>query len=285
MSRREGRIELPQQGREGIAQFGGFAEALASALGQKDQAAPGFGQRKTLALQAVAEIGPRPGIGKVISEERPQGSNEPLIRPDGRLRFFAAGHLARDGVAHQSSDRNILCRCDLLQGEQRRLGQFEDDFAVVHAGSLDRAWLTLGKHPEVRSGLAAPTARKSGAPIPGGGSKRMSLAFFVCLVVTLISTVVSLGFSLVAIWSSEGEGRDLALYAAARSFAFLLLSLVPWLTGSVGWLQAVAWGMIVVQALDAGIGHRLGDRTKTWGPLGISAVNLVAVFWLMLVGY
>jgi len=121
-------------------------------------------------------------------------------------------------------------------------------------------------------------------PIPGEGFMPMTLAFFVCAVVTLISAVVSLGFSLVAILSSEDDARNQALYAAARSFAFLLLSLVPWLTGSVSWLLAAAWGLIVVQALDAGIGHRLGDRIKTWGPLGVSAVNLVAVFWLMLVG-
>jgi hypothetical protein len=113
----------------------------------------------------------------------------------------------------------------------------------------------------------------------------MSLAFFICAVVTLVSAVVSLGFSLVAVWSSEGPERDTALYTAARSLALLVLALVPWLSGSVSWLLAAGWGMTMVQALDAGIGRRLNDRIKTYGPLVLAGVNLVAVGWLMLKGY
>ena len=113
----------------------------------------------------------------------------------------------------------------------------------------------------------------------------MSLACFVCAVVTLVSAVVSLGFSLVAVWSSEGPERDTALYAAARSVALLVLALVPWLSGSVSWLLAAGWGMTMVQGLDAGIGRRLNDRIKTYGPLSVATVNLVAVIWLMLRGF
>ena len=113
----------------------------------------------------------------------------------------------------------------------------------------------------------------------------MSLAFFVCAVVTLVSAVVSLGFSLVAVWSSEGTERDVALYASVRSFAFLVLALVPWLSGSVSWLLAAGWGMTIVQGLDAGVGRKMNDRVKTYGPLAVATFNLVAVIWLMLKGY
>jgi hypothetical protein len=112
----------------------------------------------------------------------------------------------------------------------------------------------------------------------------MSLAFFVCLVVTSISAVVSLGFSLVAVVATEDQARDMALYAAARSLAFLVLAAVPWLTGSYSWLLAGGWGMVLVQGLDAGIGRRAGDRFRTWGPAATSVVGVVAVIWLMLVG-
>ena len=113
----------------------------------------------------------------------------------------------------------------------------------------------------------------------------MSLAFFVCVVVTLVSAVVSLGFSLVAVWSSEGTERDVALYATVRSFAFLVQALVPWLSGSVSWLLAAGWGMTIVQGLDAGIGRRMKDSIRTYGPAAIGVVNMVAVVWLMLKGY
>ena len=112
----------------------------------------------------------------------------------------------------------------------------------------------------------------------------MTLAFFVCLVVMSISAVVSLGFSLVAVFATEGQARDMALYAAARSLAFVALAAVPWLTGSYTWVVAVSWGMVLVQALDAGVGRSAGDRFRTLGPAATAVLGGVAVIWLMLAG-
>jgi hypothetical protein len=73
----------------------------------------------------------------------------------------------------------------------------------------------------------------------------------------------------------------MALYACARSVALMIASAVPFLTGSTGWLQAIAWSMIIVQACDAVIGTTIKDRMKTFGPAGTALANLVAVIWLM----
>jgi hypothetical protein len=105
--------------------------------------------------------------------------------------------------------------------------------------------------------------------------------FTICSTITLISALVSLGFSIAAVMNHTGEARTMALYASARSFAFTIVSAVPFLTGSVAWLEASAVGMIVVQLCDAGIGIITRDRTKTFGPAATAIVNFVALLWLL----
>ncbi len=71
----------------------------------------------------------------------------------------------------------------------------------------------------------------------------------------------------------------MALYASARSLAFTLISLVPFVTGSTPWLEAVAIGMIIVQFCDAGVGVTIHDRMKTLGPAGTAVVNFAVLVW------
>jgi hypothetical protein len=79
---------------------------------------------------------------------------------------------------------------------------------------------------------------------------------------------------------ATGTARTMALYACARSMALVIASVVPFLTGSTDWLQAIAWSMIVVQTCDAVIGTTIKDRMKTFGPAGTALLNLGAVIGL-----
>jgi hypothetical protein len=110
---------------------------------------------------------------------------------------------------------------------------------------------------------------------------RMTVPFIFCASITAISAIISLGFSIAAALGATGTARTMALYACARSVALMIASAVPFLTGSTGWLQAIAWSMIIVQACDAVIGTTIKDRMKTFGPAGTALANLVAVIWLM----
>jgi hypothetical protein len=116
------------------------------------------------------------------------------------------------------------------------------------------------------------------APVTGF---QMTVPFIVCATVTAISAVISFGFSVAAVLGLTGEGRTIALYACARSVALMVVSAVPFLTGSTQWLQAIAWSMIIVQACDAFIGLTIKDRMKTFGPAGTALLNLAAVIWLV----
>jgi hypothetical protein len=109
----------------------------------------------------------------------------------------------------------------------------------------------------------------------------MSIPFLFCALITAVSAVISLGFSVAAAFNTANEVRDMALYTCARSVALVLISAVPFFTGSTPWLQAIACSMIIVQVCDAAIGVVIKDRMKTFGPAGIALLNLAAVIWLL----
>jgi|SRR6476620_764830 hypothetical protein len=108
----------------------------------------------------------------------------------------------------------------------------------------------------------------------------MRLPFIFCASNTAISAI-SLVFSITAAVGATDTARTMALYACARSTALVIASAVPFLTGSTGWLQAMAWSMIIVQACDAVIGGTINDPMKTYGPAVTALLNLVAVIWLI----
>jgi len=109
----------------------------------------------------------------------------------------------------------------------------------------------------------------------------MSIPFLFCAFVTAVSAVVSLGFSIAAAINTANDVRRIALYTCARSVALVLVSAVPFFTGSTPWLQAIACSMIIVQGCDAAIGVVIKDRMKTFGPAGTALLNLAAMIWLL----
>ena len=109
----------------------------------------------------------------------------------------------------------------------------------------------------------------------------MNIPFLSCALITAVSAVISLGFSITAVVNTADEVRDMALYVCARSVALVIASAVPFLTGSTPWLLAIASSMIIVQICDAAIGVVIKDRMKTFGPAGTALLNLAAVTWLL----
>ncbi|RFA17693.1 hypothetical protein B7R23_16850 [Subtercola boreus] len=77
------------------------------------------------------------------------------------------------------------------------------------------------------------------------------------------------------------NGRAASEYALSRSIALVAISIVALFTPNIAFVAAAALAMIVVQALDAVIGARSKDRTKTVGPAITAAVNTAALVWLL----
>lgn len=109
----------------------------------------------------------------------------------------------------------------------------------------------------------------------------MTNNFLICAVMTSISAVISLGFSIAAVAGTTGSARTLSLYNCARSLALTVISLGAFVSGSGSWLQAAAVAMIVVQGCDAVIGVIIKDAMKTFGPAGTALANLAALAWLL----
>jgi hypothetical protein len=109
----------------------------------------------------------------------------------------------------------------------------------------------------------------------------MSFVYWFSAVVTAISALTSLGFSITALAAAGERSRTNARYAASRSLALAIAATVPVVTPSRTWLEAVALAMVVVQAVDAVIGVSEDDVMKTLGPAMLSLINLVALVLLL----
>lgn len=101
---------------------------------------------------------------------------------------------------------------------------------------------------------------------------------WVLLVVTAASALTGLGFSLAAL-GSEGAGDRYVLYNLSRSVAIVVAVVVAGarLRRSATGVIAIGVLMMVVQALDAGVGLVIHDPVKTYGPAGLSVVSLFAL--------
>jgi hypothetical protein len=113
------------------------------------------------------------------------------------------------------------------------------------------------------------------------------------IVVTVISTLVSIGFCVAGVFFPgfivrDGQGsqtsRVFALYAVARSVALLLVILLAAFRADANaliWLGLLAG---IVPLIDAAVGLQTDKQHAIWGPLGIGVVQLLVVLiaaWLM----
>lgn len=105
------------------------------------------------------------------------------------------------------------------------------------------------------------------------------LAYWLCAVFTVISSCVSLGYSVAAVVGSQAADHSHAHYAFARSLALAVVTVVTLFGHRHDWLVATATAMIIVQAADAIIGSRIPDKVKTFGPAATAAVNLALLIW------
>lgn len=106
--------------------------------------------------------------------------------------------------------------------------------------------------------------------------KNAGTYFWACVVITLASAATSAGFSIAALVSS-GDAPTIALYAASRSIALLILAILVVAVRSRTGLSTIAAVMILVQAGDTLIGGRNHDLFKTLGPAFTAGINVVAL--------
>lgn len=109
----------------------------------------------------------------------------------------------------------------------------------------------------------------------------MSIAFWICAAVTVVSSLVSAGYAVAGLRAATAQSRIPSMYALARSLALVLAAIIGLFSGSIAFVAAVAVAMTAVQALDAAIGAVIRDRVKTLGPAITASVNAAALLWML----
>ncbi len=101
--------------------------------------------------------------------------------------------------------------------------------------------------------------------------------FWFCAVITLVSALTSLVFSVGAVKAANEYSRPNTLYTVARSLALVILAIAPFVTHDREWLLAAAVTMTVTQAADAYVGWIISNRMRMYGPAALAFINLVAL--------
>jgi hypothetical protein len=104
-------------------------------------------------------------------------------------------------------------------------------------------------------------------------------AFWICAIVTLVSAVVSVSFSVAALIGVARQDQY-AMYAASRSIALAIATLACIGARSRNGVMVLALTMGLVQGLDALIGLVVHDPLKTYGPLALSVAGLASLIAL-----
>jgi hypothetical protein len=103
--------------------------------------------------------------------------------------------------------------------------------------------------------------------------------FWICAAIVFLNAAVSTGFSLARLLGPEGG--EVALYAASRSVALMLVVFgLLWIRSRAG-MAALAFVMGLVQLFDTGIGLLAHQMGKTLGPLVFSVATFVSAGLLL----
>lgn len=107
----------------------------------------------------------------------------------------------------------------------------------------------------------------------------MGPAFWICALITLLSSGIGARFSLAAV---EAPGRaDLnTLLLFSRSSTLPLVILVATLLRSSSGVATMALTMILIQVFDHFVGYRQHTIFAVWGPLCVGMANALTLFWL-----
>ena len=101
-------------------------------------------------------------------------------------------------------------------------------------------------------------------------------SFWICGGITLLSALVSAGFSLAGLFG-DGKHDAFAMYAAARSVSLPVAVLCCLLLRSRAGIAGLALAMALVQAFDGVIGFLTHEPAKTYGPLVFAVATFIAL--------
>lgn len=107
------------------------------------------------------------------------------------------------------------------------------------------------------------------------------MEYYLCAVVTLVSTILGFGFSIGAIVRGKGADRENALYMSVRSLALVGIALIPVCIEARAILVIITAAMLLVQVIDGCIGIIIKSGMRTIGSLIMAASHAICLLLLL----
>lgn len=103
------------------------------------------------------------------------------------------------------------------------------------------------------------------------------MKYYLCAYITLISSILGVGFSIGAIVGEKGKHKENALYMFARSIALLGIAIIPICIEAKNLLIIITSAMLIVQVIDVFIGIYIKDKMRTGGPFMMAACHAISL--------
>lgn len=105
------------------------------------------------------------------------------------------------------------------------------------------------------------------------------MGYYLIAIITLISALLVLLFSVQAVRAGKDVERTNALYMFARSAALLCAAVVPLVVGSDNFLLLITGIMLIVQMIDGFAGIYIKNPMRTVGPFVMACLHAGCLFW------
>lgn len=103
------------------------------------------------------------------------------------------------------------------------------------------------------------------------------MKYYLCAYITLISSILGIGFSIGAIAKETGKNKENALYMLARSIALMVIAVIPVCMEVKNILILITAAMLIVQIIDGLIGIYIKDKMRTGGPFVMALFHAISL--------
>lgn len=107
------------------------------------------------------------------------------------------------------------------------------------------------------------------------------MRYYITAILTFISATMGVLFSIGFIRNEKGNSQVNALYMFARSFALLMLTVIPFFINSTQMLAIATAAMCIVQMIDGFIGIAIKNLFQTFGPFMLAVCHSICLLLLL----
>lgn len=108
--------------------------------------------------------------------------------------------------------------------------------------------------------------------------------YYLVAIITLVSAVLGVAFSINAVGKETDARRTSALYMLARSLALMIVAIIPICYETKNILVIITIAMLIVQIVDCFVGIYIKHRMRIIGPFIMAVAHIICLGLLTLRG-